>query len=85
MTSRDWISHVVVKRLTTETRCCVNAAHSPKHLHDKASRNILFSLCGRNVIHGSDSVESAQKEIYLWFRQHELQNWENSSNSWIYS
>lgn len=39
---------------------------------------------GRNVIHGSDSVESAQKEIYLWFRQHELQNWENSSNSWIY-
>ncbi|MCO5587773.1 hypothetical protein L7F22_041725 [Adiantum nelumboides] len=22
---------------------------------------------GRNVIHGSDSVESAQKEIALWF------------------
>ncbi|CAG02649.1 unnamed protein product, partial [Tetraodon nigroviridis] len=39
---------------------------------------------GRNVIHGSDSVESAQKEIYLWFRPHELHNWENSSNSWVY-
>ncbi|XP_053194690.1 nucleoside diphosphate kinase 3 isoform X2 [Scomber japonicus] len=39
---------------------------------------------GRNVIHGSDSVESAQKEISLWFRQHELQWWEDSSKDWIY-
>lgn len=27
---------------------------------------------GRNVCHGSDSVESAQKEIALWFKQDEL-------------
>uniref|UniRef100_A0A8C2X2H4 Nucleoside diphosphate kinase n=1 Tax=Cyclopterus lumpus TaxID=8103 RepID=A0A8C2X2H4_CYCLU len=27
---------------------------------------------GRNVIHGSDSVESAEKEISLWFGQNEL-------------
>ncbi|XP_051245369.1 nucleoside diphosphate kinase 3 [Dicentrarchus labrax] len=40
---------------------------------------------GRNVIHGSDSVESAQKEISLWFHQNELQCWENSANHWIYN
>ncbi|XP_028267715.1 nucleoside diphosphate kinase 3 [Parambassis ranga] len=40
---------------------------------------------GRNVIHGSDSVESAQKEISLWFRSNELQVWEPSSNCWIYN
>uniref|UniRef100_A0AAQ5X3U2 Nucleoside diphosphate kinase n=1 Tax=Amphiprion ocellaris TaxID=80972 RepID=A0AAQ5X3U2_AMPOC len=40
---------------------------------------------GRNVIHGSDSVSSAQKEISLWFRQNELQCWEHSCNSWIYN
>ncbi|XP_070838011.1 nucleoside diphosphate kinase 3 isoform X1 [Chaetodon trifascialis] len=40
---------------------------------------------GRNVIHGSDSVESAQKEISLWFRQSELQCWEDSSSHWIYN
>ncbi|KAM9393588.1 nucleoside diphosphate kinase 3 isoform 2-T2 [Pholidichthys leucotaenia] len=40
---------------------------------------------GKNVIHGSDSVESAQKEISLWFRQNELHCWENSSSSWIYN
>ncbi|XP_029013931.1 nucleoside diphosphate kinase 3 [Betta splendens] len=38
---------------------------------------------GRNVIHGSDSVESAQKEIALWFGQSELQRWEQSSSRWI--
>uniref|UniRef100_A0A3B4UWT7 Nucleoside diphosphate kinase n=1 Tax=Seriola dumerili TaxID=41447 RepID=A0A3B4UWT7_SERDU len=40
---------------------------------------------GRNVIHGSDSVVSAQKEISLWFRQNELQCWEDSSSHWIYN
>ncbi|KAL0993716.1 hypothetical protein UPYG_G00112350 [Umbra pygmaea] len=39
---------------------------------------------GRNVIHGSDSVESAQREISLWFSQDELQCWEDSSAHWIY-
>ncbi|XP_015255478.1 nucleoside diphosphate kinase 3 isoform X2 [Cyprinodon tularosa] len=39
---------------------------------------------GKNVIHGSDSVESAQREISLWFRQGELHRWESSSKNWIY-
>ncbi|KAI9526418.1 hypothetical protein NQZ68_039629 [Dissostichus eleginoides] len=39
---------------------------------------------GRNVIHGSDSVLSAQREISLWFRLNELHCWEDSSSRWIY-
>ncbi|KRX10242.1 Nucleoside diphosphate kinase [Pseudocohnilembus persalinus] len=39
---------------------------------------------GRNIIHGSDAVESAQKEIALWFNEKELQNWNSSSFSWVY-
>lgn len=27
---------------------------------------------GRNIIHGSDSVEAATKEIGLWFKDHEI-------------
>jgi nucleoside-diphosphate kinase len=38
---------------------------------------------GRNVIHGSDSVDSANKEIGLWFGEH-LTNWTHHSNSWVY-
>jgi nucleoside-diphosphate kinase len=37
---------------------------------DSAPGTIRGDLCiqvGRNIIHGSDSVESANKEIALWF------------------
>ena len=30
---------------------------------------------GRNICHGSDSVESATKEISLWFGEQELVNY----------
>lgn len=39
---------------------------------------------GRNVCHGSDSVESAQKEIGLWFQASELQKYKQSQAEWIY-
>ncbi|KAF2349655.1 Nucleoside diphosphate kinase [Trinorchestia longiramus] len=39
---------------------------------------------GRNVIHGSDSVESAQKEIALWFKPEEMVSWTQGNHSWIY-
>lgn len=39
---------------------------------------------GRNVIHGSDSVDSANKEIALWFGHENLVNWASHSNSWVY-
>lgn len=38
---------------------------------------------GRNVIHGSDSVESARKEIALWFPEGVAQ-WQSSAHPWIY-
>ncbi|XP_034877815.1 nucleoside diphosphate kinase 3 isoform X2 [Mirounga leonina] len=38
----------------------------------------------RNVIHGSDSVESARREIALWFRSEELLRWEDSAGHWLY-
>merc|ERR1712080_540628 len=39
---------------------------------------------GRNICHGSDAVESAQKEIALWFKEDELVDWEPAAMSWIY-
>ena len=39
---------------------------------------------GRNVCHGSDSVDSANKEISLWFKPEELQKWNPHSHEWIY-
>lgn len=39
---------------------------------------------GRNLIHGSDAIETAQREIALWFQESELSNWEPATNSWLY-
>ncbi|TNV79762.1 hypothetical protein FGO68_gene11526 [Halteria grandinella] len=54
---------------------------------DSAPGTIRGDLCidvGRNVIHGSDSVDSANKEIALWFGHENLVNWASHSNSWVY-
>uniref|UniRef100_A0A8D0BBY5 Nucleoside diphosphate kinase n=1 Tax=Salvator merianae TaxID=96440 RepID=A0A8D0BBY5_SALMN len=40
---------------------------------------------GKNMIHGSDSVVSAQREILLWFHTDELICWEDSAEHWIYN
>lgn len=39
---------------------------------------------GRNIIHGSDAIETGQTEIALWFKEEELMSWEPSLTSWIY-
>lgn len=39
---------------------------------------------GRNVCHGSDSVESANKEIGLWFKKEELVEYKPALHAWIY-
>uniref|UniRef100_A0A3P9AQI5 Nucleoside diphosphate kinase n=1 Tax=Esox lucius TaxID=8010 RepID=A0A3P9AQI5_ESOLU len=39
---------------------------------------------GRNIIHGSDSVDSANTEISLWFKPDELCCYTSCANEWIY-
>lgn len=40
---------------------------------------------GRNICHGSDSVDSAKAEIALWFgEQNPTINYNRAVNSWIY-
>ncbi len=39
---------------------------------------------GRNLIHGSDAIETAQTEIRLWFQEEELVSWQPTLSNWIY-
>lgn len=39
---------------------------------------------GRNVIHGSDSKESAEREISLYFKEEELVAYSREVERWIY-
>ncbi len=38
---------------------------------------------GMNVIHGSDSPESAEREINLFFTEEELNDYEKTVNKWV--
>ena len=45
-------------------------------------RGDLAVNISRNVIHGSDSPNTAQFEISLWFQSEELTNWEPTDQRW---
>ncbi|KAF7496290.1 Nucleoside diphosphate kinase [Sarcoptes scabiei] len=47
-------------------------------------RGDLCILTGRNIIHGSDSVETAKNEIGLWFKPEELVDYQSSQYPWVY-
>jgi nucleoside-diphosphate kinase len=53
---------------------------------DSAMGTIRGDFCvevGRNICHGSDSVESAKHEIGMWFPEG-LSTWSSCEQKWIY-
>ena len=53
---------------------------------DSAMGTIRGDFCievGRNICHGSDSVDSANKEIALWFPEG-ICEWNHHSEPWVY-
>ena len=54
---------------------------------DSLPGTIRGDLCidvGRNIIHGSDAVESANHEIGLWFPGEGINTWNHHSEKWVY-
>lgn len=46
-------------------------------------RGDLALMKGRNLVHGSDSVASAKRELALWFRTEELVSWQRDGERWL--
>ena len=38
----------------------------------------------RNLIHASDAVPTAEREIALWFKPEELVEWEKIDHNWVF-
>ena len=47
-------------------------------------RGDLAIFTGNNIVHGSDSVESALREIKLFFKDEEICSYTLSAESWVY-
>lgn len=59
-------------------------ATNPLSAEPGTIRGDFAANVGRNVIHGSDAIETAQREIGLWFSGEELSNWTPTMMPWIH-
>ena len=60
-------------------------ATNPKDSAPGTIRGDFAVDLGRNAIHGSDSVESAERELGIFFEKSELlPGWDRANESWIY-
>ena len=58
-------------------------ATNPKDAAPGTIRGDFAVTVGKNMIHGSDSAESAVREIGLFFKEEELVSYEKTMNSWV--
>ncbi|HEY9722941.1 MAG TPA: nucleoside-diphosphate kinase [Oscillatoriaceae cyanobacterium] len=58
-------------------------ATNPANSEPGTIRGDLATDIGRNIIHGSDSPESAQRELGIFFKPEELIDWQRTNEPWI--
>jgi len=59
-------------------------ATNPREATPGTIRGDFAISIGRNIIHGSDAPDSAQREIALWFKDNEVTNYDRVTDKWIY-
>lgn len=62
----------------------INGATRPHESVPGSIRGDLALEVGRNLVHGSDSVDNAATEIGLWFNPEELIDWSRSVDAWVF-
>lgn len=86
----DFITSGPVVAMVLEGKGVINAARemmgatNPLKAAPGTIRGTYGIDTGRNVIHGSDSPESAKREIALFFKEDELFTYSRDVDSWIY-
>jgi nucleoside-diphosphate kinase len=56
----------------------------PKEAHPGTMRGDLGLDVGRNLVHASDSLESAAREIALYFEEGEISDYRRAGEEWVY-
>ena len=61
----------------------INGATRPEEAAPGSIRGDLALETGQNLVHASDSVETAQAELALWFAPAELFEYERDIDRWV--
>lgn len=86
----SYITSGPVVCMVLEGENCVAAARAmmgktnPQDAAPGTIRGDFSQVTGRNIVHGSDSPESAKREIKLFFNEYEVQKYEKADEAWLY-
>jgi nucleoside-diphosphate kinase len=58
-------------------------ATNPANADNGTIRGDFATDMGRNIIHGSDGPEAAEREIGIFFKPDEVVSWEHTAAKWI--
>ena len=84
ITSGPLIAAVVEGPAAIEAARSMMGATDPQQAAPGTIRGDLALYVQYNLIHGSDSPESARREIALFFDETELVSWERSTDPWLF-
>lgn len=86
----DYITSGPVLCMVLEGENAVAAARAmmgktnPQDASPGTIRGDFAQVTGRNIVHGSDSSESAKREIKLFFNDYEIQKYEKIDEAWLF-
>ncbi|MDT3699694.1 MAG: nucleoside-diphosphate kinase [Thermincola sp.] len=84
ITSGPVIAMVLEGKDVVAAARAMNGSTNPANAGPGTIRGDYAIEVGRNVIHASDSVESAAREIAIYFAEGELREYKKAVDSWIY-
>lgn len=84
ITSGPVVAMVLEGKGVVETVRAMMGATEPLKAAPGTIRGAYGIDIGRNVIHGSDSQESAEREITLFFNDEEIMDYRRDIDTWVY-
>ncbi|MCE8422421.1 MAG: nucleoside-diphosphate kinase [Candidatus Methanoperedens sp.] len=84
ITSGPSVSMVVEGKNAIAVLRAINGATNPINAATGSIRGDLALDTGRNIVHASDSPESAKREISIHFKESEISDYSRIDETWIY-
>ncbi|KNZ68878.1 nucleoside-diphosphate kinase [Thermincola ferriacetica] len=84
ITSGPVVAMVLEGKDVVATARAMNGATNPANAGPGTIRGDYAIEVGRNVIHASDSIDSANREIAIYFTESELCEYKKVLDDWIY-
>ena len=84
ITSGPSVSMVVEGKNAVAVMRAINGATNPVNAATGSIRGDFALDTGRNVVHASDSAESAKREISIHFKDSEIAQYQRIDETWVY-